>query len=71
MVDTFTLNQLVRYTYRECSSAENEMIQEMAQEDLDIQDEIKELKTAMRNLPKALFSAKARTLQNILDYSKK
>ncbi len=70
MVDTFTLSQLVRYTYRECSQEEKQLIDELASSDWDVREEIQMLKEAVQCLPKALFSPKPSTLKWILDYSK-
>ena len=69
MVDTFTLNQLVRYTYNECSPTESQLIKESADSDCDISNEIKELREARKGLPKVLFYPHRDTIRSILDYS--
>jgi hypothetical protein len=60
MVDTFTLNQLVRYTYNECSPTESQLIEEFADSDCDIANEIKELREARKGLPKASVLSSSR-----------
>ncbi|MBK9378179.1 MAG: hypothetical protein IPM86_08030 [Saprospiraceae bacterium] len=69
MVDTFTLNQLVRYTYNECSPTESQLIEEFADSDCDISNEINELREARKGLPKVLFYPHRDTIRSILDYS--
>ena len=69
MVDTFTLNQLVRYTYSECSPIEKIMIEEVAAEDWGVKEEMARLSAAKRYIPQVLFSAKPTSLERILNYS--
>lgn len=71
MVDTFTLNQVIRYVYHDCSQVENQMLDELALTDWTVREEIKNLQMAKNHLPKALFSAHPTTLTQILEYSRK
>lgn len=70
MVQTFTSLQLVRYAYQECSSVENQMLEECLESDGSLRDELESLRDAKRLMPKALFSAHPNSIQNILAYSR-
>ena len=71
MVDTFTLNQLIRYTYQECSPDERLLIEEIASEDWSLREEIVMLREAKRFIPQVLFSAKPSSLERIMNYIQK
>jgi len=69
MVDTFTSLQLIRYIYHDLSSTESQILEEHIKSDESAFEELSELMDANRFLPKALFSARPESIQNILDYS--
>lgn len=71
MIDTFTLNQLIRYVYQDCSQDERQILEEIAISDRSVFEEICDLRMAKNYLPKVLFGAHPRTLSKILDYSRK
>ncbi len=71
MVDTFTLNQVIRYIYRDCSRDEAQIIEELASSDRTVREEIEDLRKAKNQLPKVLFSAHPSTLAGVLEYSRK
>jgi hypothetical protein len=70
MVDTFTQNQIIRYTYHECSQIENQLIEEIAKVDGSLKEEINLVKEARSYIPMALFSAHPDSLNKVLDYCK-
>jgi len=71
MVDTFTLHSLVRYSYQECSLEERILLEEIAEVDKCLKEEMNFLKKAKSFLPDVLFYPKSGTIDRIKDYSQR
>ena len=71
MVDTFTLHSLVRYSYHECSLEETILLEELAEVDRGLKEEMNFLKKAKSFLPDVLFYPKSVTIDRIRDYSQR
>lgn len=71
MVDTFTTLQIVRYVYKECEATEKLVLDEFIQNDLEAKQELKRMTAARIMLPEVLFSAHPKSLDTILDYSRR
>ena len=69
MKQNFTQLDLIRFIYRETSAAETIAIGEALSENPLLYGEYEELYEGYRQLPKAKFSPRPETLQNILNYS--
>lgn len=70
MVNTFTLNQFVRFIYQECSSEEAQIIKEEIRENWDSREEYQTLVEAKNMLPKVLFGASNKSMLKVLNYSR-
>ncbi|HHS95227.1 MAG TPA: hypothetical protein ENJ45_01455 [Phaeodactylibacter sp.] len=69
MTQNFTPNHLIKYIYKETSLAESLAIEEALAHDWNLHETYEELCKAYLQLPKAQFSPKPSTIQNILKYS--
>lgn len=67
----FTLNNLVRFIYKETSASETLAIQEALQDDISLRRRYSELKNAHDMLPKVKFNPSTNALKNIMRYSGK
>lgn len=70
MVNTFTSFQLVRFVYKECSSTENQILEECLANDVELNEERNLILEAKRLIPQALFSAHPKSIDTILEYSR-
>ena len=66
MVDTFTL-----YSYHECSLEEKILLEELAEVDRGLKEEMNFIKKAKSFLPDVLFYPKSVTIDRIRDYSQR
>ncbi len=71
MKQHFTPNDLIRYIYGETSPLETIQISEALDTDPVLMEEFRELFDAFLAIPKAKFSPKPETIQNILAYSER
>lgn len=67
----FTQKLLIQYIYGEISDAANFFIEEMIQEDSALKEQYDMLLSAERQLPKFRLYPPKKTLQNILEYSRR
>lgn len=67
----FTPSDLLRFIYRETSLAETMAIAEGLKEDPCLFEQYQELLEGYLALPKAKFSPKPETMQNIISYSER
>jgi len=70
MKQNFTLNHLVKFIYKETSTAETNAISNALQSDWNLYESHQELKKSFGQLPKVTFSPSQDCIQNILRYSK-
>ncbi len=71
MKEILTQLDLVQFIYKETSASQTVCIGEALNENSLLQEEYEELYQSYRQLPKATFSPKPSTLQNILRYSER
>ncbi len=69
MKQKFTPNDLIRFIYKETSTAENLGIKEALSGDINLSEEYNALMGSYTQLPKAKFDPSKNTIQNILRYS--
>ena len=69
MKQSFTKNSLIRFIYKETSTAETMAISEALGNDPLLAEEYEELFEGYRHLPKATFSPRPNTLETILRHS--
>ena len=69
MPQTFTLNDLIRFLYKETGPAETLAIREAMTEDDELYREYQQLLKGFEVLPKVKFKPAPATIQNILNYS--
>ena len=70
MKHNFTLNHLVKFIYKETSTAETIAISNALQSDWELYESYEELKKSFNQLPQVTFSPSQDSIQNILRYSK-
>ena len=70
MEHNFTLNHLIKFIYKETSTAENIAISQALKNDWELNESYQELKKSFDQLPKVTFSPSPDSIQNILRYSK-
>lgn len=70
MKQSFTMNNLVRFLYKEGSAAENRELAQQLNGDPVLREDFRVLQTAKRQLPRVTFMPSRRALQNVLDYSR-
>ncbi len=71
MVDSFTLHSLVRYTYNESSADEKQQLEELFSSDEELRREVQWLKETKKLLPAVSFYALDRSVDKILEYSRR
>jgi hypothetical protein len=71
MKQTFTSDHLIRLLYNETSLAETIGIVGELEQDLLLLEEYEELREAVQELPKVLFSPSPTTISQILEYSER
>ena len=69
MQQNFTINDLVKYIYKETSATESYAIKEALRVDTVLFDNFQDLMSGYIHLPKVTFAPTNVALQNILDYS--
>ncbi|MEZ4950442.1 MAG: hypothetical protein R2769_01990 [Saprospiraceae bacterium] len=69
MPQTFTLNDLIRFLYKETGPAESRAIRRAMTEDDELYREYQQLLKGFEILPKVKFRPSPATIQNILNYS--
>ncbi len=69
MQQNFTINDLVKYIYKETSTTESTAIKEALRVDSVLFDNFQDLMSGYIHLPKVTFAPTTMTLQNILGYS--
>ena len=70
MIKTFTLNDLIRYYYKETSARETREIQNALICDPFLQEQFKEISKTIRNLDEVQCDPSDKVVNAILDYSK-
>ena len=71
MTQNYTLNDLVRLVYHETSRLQAEEIKEEMAYDFELAEEYEMLKNAARELPKVTFAPSKKSIDYILNYSRK
>ena len=71
MTKNFTLNDLIRFIYKETSTNETLAIEDALKYDFEFQEEYKNLLDATSNLPKVFFKPSQDSLSQILKHSRK
>ena len=71
MEHNYTLNSLVRYLYKESSLLRSLEIENQINEDQNLRSYYLRLKKAFKSMPKVSFYPSDKTMDAILDYSKK
>ena len=69
MKHNFTQNSLVRFIYKEATSAERMALTDALHEDRKLYEEYCKLRNQARKLPRVSFQPSASAIQNILKYS--
>ncbi|MEQ8470324.1 MAG: hypothetical protein RIC35_04025 [Marinoscillum sp.] len=70
MTKTFTENDLVRFLYDELNKIEKEALESALLTDLDLQSELENLRSVMKDLDKVSYSPSQRSVNKILEFSK-
>ena len=70
MKHNFTLNHLVKFIYKETSTAETIAISHALENDWEFFENYQELKKSFDQLPQVTFNPSPDSIQNILRYSK-
>ena len=70
MKQNFTPSLLVTYLYNETTAAEAKTVRKLLHESVEARQAYQELREAHQYLPRVKFNASAKTMQNILAYSK-
>ena len=70
MKQNFTSSLFVKYLYKETTAAEAKAVQTLLRESAEARQAYEELREAHQHLPRVKFNASAKTMQNILAYSK-
>lgn len=70
MRQTLTQEEVVAFIYGELEDHEFQLMMSELLYDVDLQEEVADLKQAKNELPKVTFSPKLTTLTSILSYSK-
>lgn len=70
MKHNFTLNHLIKFIYKETTTAETIAISHAIQHDWELAEAYKELKKSFNQLPKVTFNPSPDSIQNILRYSR-
>jgi len=65
----FTQNQLIRYIYKETSTAETQEISQALEQDQDLFEKYQALMVAYQELPAVQFNPSDSAIENILGYS--
>lgn len=71
MQGSITKNQLLQFIYSESSTIESDRIKEALSVDSYLNETYNELKLAIQRLPRLRINPNAKTVQNILSYSRK
>ena len=71
MTQNYTLNDLVRLVYHETSRLVAEEIKEEMAYDFELREEYEMLKNTARELPKVTFAPSTKSIDYILNYSRK
>jgi len=71
MIKTFTLNDLIRYYYKETSDQESNEIQSALLRDPILQEQYREVSKTIRRLDEVNCEPSDKAINAILDYSKK
>ncbi len=70
MTKNYTIDDLVRLLYKEVSQTESALLQEELYADFELREDYNALLEASRELPRVSFSPRAKTIENILAYSR-
>jgi len=70
MVQSYTQDTLVRFLYRETSAAETDAIERALDIDFELRERFETLKASAEALDCRMASPSARTLDNLLRYSR-
>ena len=71
MMREITMNSVVRSLYKESSLTERRKFRAAATADPVLHEEMRDLKLAWQHLPKVTFSPSRKSLNRILNYSRK
>jgi len=70
MKQNFTPSLIVKYLYNETTAAEAKAVQMLLRENAEARQAYQEMREAQQHLPRVKFNASAKTVNNILAYSK-
>lgn len=71
MIEIYTTNDLLLYLYNETEMTESVLIQKAIDYDAETEEEFEQLKDAINYLDKLLEAPSGKSINNILNYSKK
>ncbi len=70
MIKTFTENDLIKYIYNELGLRETAALKQALITDLQLQDQLDELRLMVNQLEKVNYSPSERSVNRILDHSR-